>query len=62
MPEIGNSAASLSKGTGGETSEQALDGARVPLTEEEMRAIHVGELTPLVVEEILARAREDHQD
>ena len=48
MPGTGNTAGDSSKGASEATSEQTLATSYVPSTEEQIRAAHVGELTPLV--------------
>lgn len=48
MPGIDNTAGDLPKGVSSATSEQARAATHVPLTEEQIRAAHVGELAPLV--------------
>jgi GrpB-like predicted nucleotidyltransferase (UPF0157 family) len=48
MPEIDNTAGDLPKGASRATSEQARATTYVPMTEEQIKAVHVGELVPLV--------------
>jgi GrpB-like predicted nucleotidyltransferase (UPF0157 family) len=48
MPGIDNSAGDLSKGASRLPPKQARAATPLPMTEEQMRAVHVGELTPLV--------------
>jgi len=48
MPGIDNSAGDLSKGASRLPPEQARAATPLSMTEEQMRAVHVGELTPLV--------------
>src|SRR6266849_8106840 len=48
MPGTGNTAGDSPKGASEATSEQTLATSYVPSTEEQIRAAHVGELTPLV--------------
>ena len=48
MAGIDNTAGDLPKEASGATSEQARAATHVPMTEEQMRAVQVGELAPLV--------------
>src|SRR5258707_14724387 len=48
MAGIDDTAGDLSKEASGVTSEQARAATHVPMTEEQMRAVQVGELAPLV--------------
>jgi GrpB-like predicted nucleotidyltransferase (UPF0157 family) len=47
MPGTGNTTGDSPKGASGETSEQPLVAPSVPLTEEQLRAVTIGELVPL---------------
>ena len=48
MPETDNTAGDLPKEESRATSEQARAAKRVPLTDEQILAAHIGELAPLV--------------
>jgi GrpB-like predicted nucleotidyltransferase (UPF0157 family) len=48
MPEIDSTAGDSQRETSGVTSEQDWATTRVPQTEEQIRDVHIGELTPLV--------------